>query len=101
MTNPLYIMNDNNLLFIVRYNFFKSMRFTRIARLRTSIRLANHVGEGVKRNRTLKEMYEVLGVQDGATPAELKKAYIDKVKENHPDKVDESKGIFLYSRLEP
>ena len=46
-------------------------------------------------------MYEVLGVQDGATPAELKKAYINKVKENHPDKVDESKGIFFYSRLEP
>ena len=77
------------------------MRFTRIARLRTSIRLPNHVGEGVKRNRTLKEMYEVLGVQDGATPAELKKAYINKVKENHPDKVDESKGIFFYFRLEP
>ena len=71
------------------------MRFTRIARLRSSARLANHVGEGVKRNRTLKEMYEVLGVQDGATPAELKKAYINKVKENHPDKVDESKGKYF------
>jgi len=67
------------------------MRFTRIVRLRTSVRLANYVGDGVKRNRTLKEMYEVLGVQDGASPTELKKAYINKVKENHPDKVDESK----------
>ena len=76
------------------------MRFTRIARLRYSVRLANHVGEGVKRNRTLKEMYEVLGVQDGATPAELKKAYINKVKENHPDKVDESKGILFNSTTE-
>ena len=73
------------------------MRFTRIARLRSSVRLANHVGEGVKRNRTLKEMYEVLGVQDGATPSELKKAYINKVKENHPDKVDESKGKYFHN----
>ena len=69
------------------------MRFTRILQFRGSIPLANHVGSGLKRNRTLNEMYEVLGVKDGVAPADLKKAYINKVKENHPDRVlDDSKG---------
>jgi len=40
----------------------------------------------------LDEMYEALGVKDGVSPADLKTAYINKVKENHPDRVlDDSK----------
>ena len=37
-------------------------------------------------------MYKILGVEDGVNPAQLREAYLQKVKENHPDVVDDSKG---------
>jgi len=39
------------------------------------------------RGRSLEESYEVLGIQAGASDAEVKKAYRRQMSENHPDKL--------------